>query len=212
MKRASKITGQSKALLIGIWITLLALGNESPERGRLLISLDLPITIDELEEETGLPAETILSAIDAFKELGMLNGKSTIEITNWGKRQFQSDYSTARVRKHRAKRSNETFQKRYETVIDTETDTDTETDNATAIVFRHFQNEIQLLTPVIAQTIDEWIKEFPQDWIIQAIDEAVKNNVKKVRYIQKILDNWKAEGKGNKSSKKESEKFAYTIE
>jgi hypothetical protein len=47
--------------------------------------------------------------------------------TNWAKRQFASDSSTARVRKHR--RRDETVTKRSCHVIDTDTDTDTEEEN-----------------------------------------------------------------------------------
>ena len=54
------------------------------------------------------------------------NGK--IFITNWDKRQYVSDNSTLRVKKHREKLSDETFQKRDETVTVTPPDTDTDTD------------------------------------------------------------------------------------
>jgi len=49
----------------------------------------------------------------------------------WDERQFKSDYSTLRVREFRQKRAcnvSETFQKRSETVRDTESDTDTDAD------------------------------------------------------------------------------------
>jgi len=128
LKRICKKTGHSKALVIGTWTCLLALANNATPRGELSISEDIPYTIDDLEDELGLPSEIISQLIDEFKAMDMMNGKSTLEITNWEKRQFKSDNSTERVRRFRekeaeeAKRYDETLQKRYR--IDTDKDTD----------------------------------------------------------------------------------------
>ena len=132
LKRICKKTGHSKALVIGVWTCLLALANNATPRGELSISEDIPYTIDDLEDELGLPSEIIHQLIDEFKAMGMMNGKNTLEITNWEKRQFKSDNSTERVRRFRdkeaeeVKRYDETLQKRYRIDTDTDTDTDTE--------------------------------------------------------------------------------------
>jgi len=118
LKRICKKTGHSKALVIGVWTCLLALANNATPRGELSISEDIPYTIDDLEDELGLPSEIILQLIDEFIEMGMINGRNTMSITNWEKRQFKSDNSTERVRRFREKeaeelkRYNETLQKR----------------------------------------------------------------------------------------------------
>jgi hypothetical protein len=59
----------------------------------------------------------------------MINGNTTIQISNWDKRQYKSDNVTERVRAYREKRFTETFLKRSNNVIDSDTDTDTESDS-----------------------------------------------------------------------------------
>ena len=60
------------------------------------------------------------------------NGRETVAITHWNKRQFKSDHVSERVRKYREKQRisecnvTETLQKRYCNGADTDTDTDTE--------------------------------------------------------------------------------------
>jgi hypothetical protein len=103
------------------------LANDSPVRGHLNIAADMPYTIDDLEDETGLPPEVLAQILDEFRAHGMINGKSTIQISNWDKRQYKSDNVTERVQKYRRQeRFNATFQERSNNVIDTDTDTDTE--------------------------------------------------------------------------------------
>jgi len=115
LKRICKKTGHSKALVIGTWTCLLALANNATPRGELSISEDIPYTIDDLEDELGLPSEIIHQLVDEFKAMGMMNGKNTLQITNWEKRQFKSDNSTERVRRFREKEAEEV--KRYDETL-----------------------------------------------------------------------------------------------
>lgn len=105
IQRVCLVTKQPKALVIGVWTTILALASDSPERGKLLISEDVPITLDEILMECGIDDPTI---VNAFEDLGMIYVENeTFHVTNWNGRQFASDDSTARVRKHRAKKKAE---------------------------------------------------------------------------------------------------------
>lgn len=129
IKRVCKITGEPRATVIGVWITILALGNDSPERGKLQLCEGLWLAIEELEEETQLDIKVLEKLLAAFRELKMINGEEgEMEITNWQKRQFKSDYSTDRVRAHRErqKRDNETLQERDKGVIDVEGEEESE--------------------------------------------------------------------------------------
>ena len=146
INRICKKTGQTPALVIGVWICLLALANDSPIRGILLLSEDMPVTIEDLEDETGLPREIINQLLDEFRLHGMIDGISTIQIINWTKRQFKSDNVAERVRQHREKRYNETILKRSSIVIesDTESDTDTDTESDTTTLLTAFINASQI--------------------------------------------------------------------
>ena len=222
LKRICKKTGHSKALVIGVWTCLLALANNATPRGELSISEDIPYTIDDLEDELGLPSEIIHQLIDEFKAMGMMNGKNTLEITNWEKRQFKSDNSTERVRRFRekeaeeVKRYDETLQKRAreeQNRTDTDKEEDTE-QNAAAAAFgklcKVYEAEIGALTPAISDELDALISEYEYTWIMDAIKETRLNNVRNLKYTVAILKNWKA--KGYKGGKKKKELSAMSAE
>lgn len=106
IRRICKKTGHSKALVIGVWVCLLALASESPKRGVLNISEDMPYTLADIEDELEVPNEILGQLIEEFRAMGMIGGKTTIEIVNWQKRQFRSDNSSGRVEQYRYKREN----------------------------------------------------------------------------------------------------------
>lgn len=138
IRRVCRDTGACKATVIGVWVVILALASESPERGKLLISADIPLTADDIHDETGIDRANFDALVAAFVAYGMLDTDDDCwEVCNWEKRQPNSDNSTARVRKFRAKKqgetgaqlptaTRETFQKRSSNVIDTDTDIDKE--------------------------------------------------------------------------------------
>lgn len=108
ISRICRVTGQPKALVIGVWVTFLTLASESPERGRLLISDDLPFTTEEIIEETGLDEATFKAITEGFTEYGMLDHDGTAwVICNWHSRQPPSDNSTERVRRYRQRQKEE---------------------------------------------------------------------------------------------------------
>ena len=75
------------------------------------------------------------------------------------------------------------------------------TDGLTGEIYRQFENEICLLTPILSEKIGGWIDTYPLDWIKDAIKVAVDNNVRKPNYIDKILSNWKIEGRNGTGKK-----------
>ena len=61
-------------------------------------------------------------------------------------------------------------------------------------IFRLYEENIGPLTPMIADILRVCEKEYPYDWIRDAVEEAVTNNARSWRYIEKILKNWKENG------------------
>ena len=57
-------------------------------------------------------------------------------------------------------------------------------------IFQLYEENIGPLTPLIADTLRDAEKEFPEDWIRQAVEIAVQNNVRKWKYIEAILSSW----------------------
>ena len=61
-------------------------------------------------------------------------------------------------------------------------------------VFRVYQDNIGVLTPMIAEALQDAERSDGPEWVCAAIDEAVKNNVRTWRYIETILERWRKEG------------------
>jgi len=66
-------------------------------------------------------------------------------------------------------------------------------------VFRLYEQNIGVLTPLIADQLIEAIELYPERWIEEAIGEAVSLNRRNWRYIQRILERWGTEGRGDET-------------
>ena len=106
----TRATRQPKAIIVGAWAVLLALANDSPEAGLLLLTEDIPLTLRDFEMETGLPADLISELVEQFITLDLLSaedvsGETVYCIANWHKRQYKSDSSTERVQRYRERKA-----------------------------------------------------------------------------------------------------------
>jgi len=64
-------------------------------------------------------------------------------------------------------------------------------------IFTLYEQNIGMLTPMIAEELRDALKVYPENWISDAIKEAVSNNKRKWSYISAILERWTAEGRGD---------------
>jgi len=64
-------------------------------------------------------------------------------------------------------------------------------------IFTLYEQNIGMLTPMIADELREAEKLYPESWIRDAIKEAVNQNKRKWSYISAILERWLAEGRSN---------------
>jgi len=62
-------------------------------------------------------------------------------------------------------------------------------------IFTLYEQNIGMLTPMIAEELREAEKLYPETWIKDAVKEAVSLNKRNIRYIVRILERWSAEGK-----------------
>ncbi|MBX3014484.1 MAG: DnaD domain protein [Caldilineaceae bacterium] len=62
-------------------------------------------------------------------------------------------------------------------------------------IFVLFEQNINLMTPLIAEQLRDLEKTYPPPWIEEAFDIAVSRNKRSLRYIQAILKRWETEGK-----------------
>jgi DnaD/phage-associated family protein len=49
-------------------------------------------------------------------------------------------------------------------------------------------------TPFEIEKLLDWLKTFPMDVVVKAIEEAVSQNERKIKYIEGILKNWQKKG------------------
>ncbi len=69
-----------------------------------------------------------------------------------------------------------------------------QTDVFRPTIFRLYEENIGPLTPMIADILRDCEKEYPYEWIRDAVSEAVVNNARSWRYIDSILRSWKENG------------------
>lgn len=73
-------------------------------------------------------------------------------------------------------------------------------------IFTLYEENIGPLTPIIAEVLTEIENTYPYDWVQEAFQEALKNNVRKLRYIEAILINWQEAGKHDRTDRRRSQK------
>ncbi len=62
-------------------------------------------------------------------------------------------------------------------------------------IFALYEQNIGLVTPMIADQLREAEKSYPENWLREAFREAVNNNRRKWSYVSAILERWAAEGR-----------------
>jgi DNA replication protein len=73
-------------------------------------------------------------------------------------------------------------------------------------VFTLYEQNIGMLTPMIAEELKEAEEMYPAPWIEDAFKEAVSLNKRSWRYIARILQRWSSEGKESGESRRDSKK------
>jgi len=71
-------------------------------------------------------------------------------------------------------------------------------------VFRLYEQNIGLLSPIIAEQLVRAMERYPREWIEDAIGEAVAYNRRNWRYIQRILQQWAVTGRGDNRPESEA--------
>jgi DnaD/phage-associated family protein len=73
-------------------------------------------------------------------------------------------------------------------------------------IFTLYEENIGMLTPMIAEELREAEKLYPAAWIRDAIKEAVNQSKHKWSYISAILERWSAEGKSDGTYRRDFKK------
>lgn len=78
-------------------------------------------------------------------------------------------------------------------------------------IFTLYEENIAMLTPMIAEKLKDAERHYPASWIEDAFREAVSRNKRNWEYIEAILKRWAAEGKKHgepgRDSKEDRDKY-----
>jgi len=73
-------------------------------------------------------------------------------------------------------------------------------------IYSLYEENIGLVTPLLAETLADAEAEYPAKWIKEAFRIAVENNVRNWRYVQAILRRWHERGYDAREDRRDTEK------
>ena len=76
-------------------------------------------------------------------------------------------------------------------------------------IFTLYEQNIGLLQPLIAEELREAERLYPGEWIEEAFTIAAQRNVRRWRYIQRILERWAQEGKQDRATEPGTQEARY---
>src|SRR3970282_742308 len=76
-------------------------------------------------------------------------------------------------------------------------------------IFTLYEQNIGLLQPLIAEELREAERLYPGEWIGGAFTIAGRRNVRRCRYIQRILERWAQEGKQDRATEPGTQEARY---
>ena len=72
-------------------------------------------------------------------------------------------------------------------------------------IYQLYEQNIGPLTPILAETLQEAERDYPTEWIEEAVGLAVKKNVRNWNYVQAILRSWKEKGRNEADQRNNKE-------
>ncbi len=73
-------------------------------------------------------------------------------------------------------------------------------------IYTLYEQNVGLLSPLIADELKDAEGRYPQEWLRDAIKEAALHNKRSIKYIVKILENWSAEGRSDGTYQRDTQK------
>lgn len=103
-----------------LWITILCIASDSPERGRLLISKDLPYIVEDIADEAGMEVNLVAEGVKTLEKYGLIEcAEGVYFIPKWEERQYDNPSSTpsaTRERKRKSRQKQEQEQQSHDDV------------------------------------------------------------------------------------------------
>jgi predicted phage replisome organizer len=191
---------EGDALLV-VWIRLITLAGKTNNGGYIYISDNLPYTDEMLSTIMNKPLNIIKLAIQTFINFGMIEiDEKGIYLVNFEKHQSLDrmqeirEYNRLAQQKHRAKLKCQKMSLTSQNCHDIDKDIDKDIDNSSSIsLIDAIEKEFGSLSSMQYEEIDNLSKTYDNDLILEAVKECAINNVRTIKYLKGILNNWQKE-------------------
>lgn len=196
--------------LIIVWVRLLTLAGKTNNGGYIYISDTMPYTDETLSIVMNKPLNIIRLALDTFSKLGMIeNDNKGIYLVNFEKHQSleklekirqQTKERVARFRERKKQEmlcnvtSNDNVTECNGIDKDKEIDKDNISSSINNICNYIEENFGRMISSVEVREVQKWLSNNTEEIIKYAVDISILNNVKTIKYINGILENWKNKG------------------
>lgn len=128
-----------------LWVAVLAAARKSPMPGWLLLTESIPLDADDLGDFAGVTPAKVEKGLAKLVTLGLVITDPLTgawRVARWDERQFESDDTTARTKKHRQNAKATAMERSIDgeatpPETDTESDTETKDDDASDSVGRN---------------------------------------------------------------------------
>lgn len=172
----------------GAWWGVLKLAGKCDAGGKIISGgqgLDIDDIADALHIKTVEDRQALESMIDKMEKRGSLiwNEGHVLTVVHWEERQrippsSKPEAVAERVRLHRER------QKKGGGELVGEL----------AVISKLYEENIGMLTPVVADRLKDILGRYPPGWFGEALNEAVAAGARNLKYIEAILERWKVEG------------------
>jgi predicted phage replisome organizer len=205
---------ESDTILI-LWVKLLAQAGKTNATGYIYLNENIPYTDEMLATIFKRPLGTVRLALKTFEQFGMIDitDNHYISITNWEKHQNIDglekirQQTQKRVAEHRKKKKVDllempsnvtvTHGNATELELDIELELDKEKESNTTVeaetVFDFYQQNFGILSPFVAEDIQQWENDLNSELVIEAMKIAILSQ-KNWRYATGILKDWHKKG------------------
>lgn len=193
---------EGDALLV-VWIRLITLAGKTNNGGYIYISDNLPYTDEMLATIMNKPLNIIKLAIQTFINFGMIElDERGIYLVNFEKHQSLDrmqeirEYNRIAQQKHREKLKCQKMSLTSQNCQDIDIDKDKELDKdniSSVSLIEIIENEFGSLSSIQVEEIYKLQDEYGEELMQEAVKECAINNVRTIKYLKGILNNWKKE-------------------
>lgn len=170
--------------------------------GKLRFSESIPYNEDMLATITNTNIDVVRMAIKVFSELNMMEIESdgTIYMREVAR---MTGFETKWAEKKRNYRLKKDTVHQLSTGSpppvrqEIEIDKEIEIESLPNEVFKHYEQEIGILSPMVAQDLGEYVNDIGVELVQEAIKRSVDANVRKLKYVTAICENMRRSGARN---------------